>query len=129
MVKYDQVKLPAASRNRFGNLSDSSEQTELLQQTGRDSTADVSHYDGLTGFDSKHLSRINAHIGATDDDCLQSFQRLWKRRHRGSGLFVAFQHEVEVIHDDSPEELIWAATPAFSYNALDAGVDSRGPSD
>jgi hypothetical protein len=30
MVKNDQVKLLAASRNRFGNLSDPAEQTELL---------------------------------------------------------------------------------------------------
>jgi hypothetical protein len=124
MMKYDQVKLTAAARNRFGDLSDSSEQTELLQQTGRDSTADVSHYDGLTRLDSKHLTRINAHIGATDDDCFQSLQGSWKRRHRGSGLFVAFQHAVKVIHDDPPEEIILAATPASSYVTLDAGVDS-----
>jgi hypothetical protein len=84
MVKHDQMKLPAVSRNGSGNLSDSSEETELLQQTGRDSTADVSHYDGLTGLDSKHVHRINAHIGATDDDCFQSLQRLRKRWHRGS---------------------------------------------
>src|SRR5580698_5269817 len=129
MMKYDQVKLTAASRNSFGNLSDSSEQTELLQQTGRDSTADVSHHDGLTGLDSKDLSRINAHIGATYDHRFQSLQGLWKRRHWSSELFVAFQHEVEVIHDDSPQELILAGTPVFSYVVLDAGVDSRGPSD
>jgi hypothetical protein len=104
MMKHDQVKLLAASRNRSGNLSDSSEQSELLQQSRRDSTTDVSHYDGLTGLDSKHLSRINAHIGATYDYCFQSLQRLWKRWHWGSGLFVAFQHEIEVIHEDSPEE-------------------------
>jgi hypothetical protein len=129
VVEHNQVKFPAAARNRFGNLSDSSEQTELLQQPRRDSTADVSHDDGLTGLDSKHLSRINAHIGATDDDCFQSLQGLWKRRHRGSGLFVAFQHEIKAIHDDPPEEIMLAATPLHSYVALDASADSRGPSD
>jgi hypothetical protein len=76
------VKLTAASRNRSGNFSYSSEQAEFLQQTGRDTTAYVSHYDGLTGLDSKHLSRINAHIGASNDDCFQSLQGLWKRWHR-----------------------------------------------
>jgi hypothetical protein len=129
MMKHDQMKLPAASRNCFGNLSDSSEQTELLQQTGRDSTADVSHYDGLTGPDSKHLNRINTHIGATDDDCFQGLQSFRKRWHRGSGFFVAFQHEVKVIHDDPPEEIILAATPAYSYVTFDARVVSREPSD
>jgi hypothetical protein len=101
MVKYDQVKLPAASRNRFGNLSDSSEQTKLLQQPRRDSTADVSHDDGLTRFDTKQMCRIHAHVGATDDYRLQCLQSLWKRWHGGSELFVAFQHQVKVIHIDS----------------------------
>jgi hypothetical protein len=32
MVKHDQMKLSAASRNGLGNLSDSPEETELLQE-------------------------------------------------------------------------------------------------
>jgi hypothetical protein len=111
MMKYDQVKLPAASRNRSGDLSDSSEKAELLQQSWRDSTTDISHYDGLTGLDSKHVSRINSHVGAADDYRFQSLQRLRKRWHRGSGLFVTFQHEVKAIHSDSPEEMFLAAMP------------------
>jgi hypothetical protein len=117
MVKYDQVKLPAASRNGFGNLSDSSEQTQLLQQARRHSTADVSHDDGLTRFDPKHMCRIHAHVGATDDYRLQSLQRLWKQWHGGSELFVTFQHQVKVIHIDS------------SCISLDASVDSIRASD
>ena len=74
VVEHDQVKFPAVSRNRSGNLSDSSEQTELLQQRRRDSTADVSHDDGLTRFDSKHMCRIYAHVGATDNYRLQSLE-------------------------------------------------------
>jgi hypothetical protein len=97
-MKNDQVKLPAASWNRFGNLSDSSEKRKLLQQPRRNSTADVSQDDSLTGFDSKHISGIYAHIRATNDYRLQSLQRLGKRRHGGSGFFVAFQHEVKVTH-------------------------------
>jgi hypothetical protein len=92
VVKNDQVKLSAASGNRSGNLSDSSEQTELLKQAWRDSTADVSQDDGLTGFNSKHMSGIHAHIRATDDDSPQSLQRPRKRLHRGSGFSVAIQH-------------------------------------
>jgi hypothetical protein len=115
MMKDDQVKLSAASWNRFGNFSNSTEQTKLLQQVWRDSAANVSHYDGLTGLDSKHLSRINAHIGATDDDCFQGLQRLWKRGHRGSELFVAFQHEVKATHNDSPEGMLVAVTPTLSH--------------
>jgi hypothetical protein len=99
VVEHDQVKHSAAARDRSGNLTDSSEKTELLKQSRRDSTADVSQYDSLTGLDPKHLGRINAHIGATDDDCFQSLQRLWKRWHRGRGFFVAFQHKVEGIHE------------------------------
>jgi hypothetical protein len=112
MVEHNQVKLSAASRNRFGNLTDSSEESKLLQQSRRDSTADVSHDDGLTGFDSKHLRRVHAHIGATDDYRFQSLQGLRKHWHWGSELFVAFQHEVKVAHNNSPERMLVAATPA-----------------
>jgi hypothetical protein len=111
MMKYDQVKLSAASRNRFGNFPDSSEQHKLLQQCWRDSAADVSHDDGLAGFDSKHMRRVHAHIGATDDYRFQSLQGLRKHWHGGSELFVEFQHEVKVIHEDSPEESFEAVAP------------------
>jgi hypothetical protein len=63
--KSRSIRILQADASGFGNLSDSSEQTELLQQTGRDSAA-LSHYDGLTGLDSNDQSRIHTHIGPTD---------------------------------------------------------------
>jgi hypothetical protein len=70
VLKHDEVKLPAASSNLSGNLSDSSEQTQLLQQSRRDSAPDVTYYDGLAGLNSKYVSRVHTHISATDNDCL-----------------------------------------------------------
>ena len=81
VLKYDEVKLCSASRNLSGNLPDSSEQTQLFQQTWGDSPADIAHHDGLARFDSKYVGRIYTHIGATDDDRLYIWQRPRERRH------------------------------------------------
>ena len=70
VLKYYKVELPDASRNRSGNLTDSSEYTQLLQQPRGDSTADITYHNGLARFDSKYMSRIYAHISAIDDGCL-----------------------------------------------------------
>src|SRR5580704_9164116 len=96
-MKHDEMKLPSTPWNLCGNLADSPEQPQLLQQPGGDATADVAHQDGLTQFNSEYLCRIHAHISATDDDCLYIRQRPRKRRHKcarrrllSSKVFVMF---------------------------------------
>jgi hypothetical protein len=79
VLKYDDVKLSAPSGNPSGNLTDSSEQTELLQQPRGNSTTDVTDHDGLARFDSKYMSRIDTHISATDDQGLYVWQGPRKR--------------------------------------------------
>src|SRR5580704_12665677 len=103
------MELPAASRNRSGNLPDSPEQTQLLQQARRDSTANVSQHHGLARFNSKDVRRIHTHIRATDDDRLYTGHRPRKRGHESarSGLlnskfFVTLYEVVEITHADSP---------------------------
>ena len=81
VLKYDDVKLPAASRDLSGNLSDSPEHTQLLQQPWRDSTADVAHHDGFARFNSEYMSRVHTHVGATNDDRSYIRERLRKRGH------------------------------------------------
>ena len=68
VLHHDEMKLPATSSNRFGSFTDSSEKAQLLQQPWSNSTADVTHNDGLARFDSKYMSRIDTHISATDND-------------------------------------------------------------
>ena len=46
--KYDDVKFTAAAGNLPGSFADSPKQFQLLQQPRRDSTADVTHHDGLS---------------------------------------------------------------------------------
>src|ERR1700722_13994719 len=75
VLEDDEMKLPAASRNRCGNLADSPEHTQLLQQPWRDSTADVTHHNRFAGFNAKYMGRIDTHISATDNDCLHIRQR------------------------------------------------------
>ena len=53
------MKRTAASRNPAGNLTDSPEQTQLLQQPRGDSTADVAQHHHLARFNSKDMSRIH----------------------------------------------------------------------
>ena len=84
VLKYDDVKLSAASRNLSGNLADSPEQTQLLQQPRGDSTADVTDHDGLARFNSEDMSRVHTHISATNDDCLYIWQRPRKLGHQRS---------------------------------------------
>ncbi len=57
VLKYDDVKFTAAG-NLPGNFADSPKQSQLLQQPRRDSTADVTHHDGLSRLDSKYVSGI-----------------------------------------------------------------------
>src|SRR5580692_9519087 len=84
VLKYDDVKFPAASWNLSGNLADAPEQTQLLQQPRCNSTADVTDHDGLARLNSKYMSRINTHISATDYDGLHIWQRPRKRWHKGA---------------------------------------------
>src|SRR5262249_42449606 len=114
---YDNVKPPAASRDLFGNLADSSEQTQLLQQPGSDSTANITHHDCLARFDSKYMSRIHTHIGATDDDRPNIRQRPRKRGHQcarsrlpSGKILVAFQHGVKSAHGCPPSGVILGLT-------------------
>jgi len=58
VLKYDDVKFTAAAGNLPGNFADSPKQFQLLQQPRRDSTADVTHHDGLSRLDSKYVSGI-----------------------------------------------------------------------
>jgi len=53
--------------------------------------ADVAHYDGFARLNSNDLSRIDAHIRATDDDRLYIGQCAWKRghQHTRSGCWAA----------------------------------------
>jgi hypothetical protein len=79
VLHQDDVKLAAASRDLASNLTDSVEQTQLFQQPGRNSAADVPQHDGLARFDSEDMTRIRTHIGATDDDRLYIRHRPRKR--------------------------------------------------
>jgi hypothetical protein len=82
VLKYDEVKLTAAPRNLSGNFADPPEHSQLLQQSRRNSTADITDHDGLSRLNSEYVSRVYAHIRATDDDGLYAWQRTWKRRHK-----------------------------------------------
>jgi hypothetical protein len=82
VLKYDDVKFTAASKNLSGNFTDSSEKSQLLQQSRCDSAAEVTHHDGLPRLNSKYMSRVHTHIGATNDDRLYIGQRLRKRGHQ-----------------------------------------------
>jgi hypothetical protein len=77
-MKNDEVELSATSRNLAGNFTDSPKQPQLLQQSRRDSTADVPNYNSLPRSDAKHMSGIDAHIRATDDYCSHIRQRARK---------------------------------------------------
>ena len=106
MLEDDEMKLPATSRNRSGNLADSPEHTQLLQQPWRDSTADVTDHNGFPRFNSEYMSRVHTHIGATDNNCLHIRQRTrhkFARRRLASGkIFITFQHGVESGHIRCP---------------------------
>jgi len=69
-VSKNDVKFTAATGNLPGHFTDSPKPSQLLPQARRDSTADVPHHDGLSRLDSKHVSRIDPHIGTTNDDRL-----------------------------------------------------------
>jgi len=79
VLKYDHVKLPAASRNLSGNLTDFARVDPTAPTAPDDSTAHVTYHGGLARFNSKYMSRIHTHISATDDDCLYIRQRPRKR--------------------------------------------------
>jgi hypothetical protein len=82
VLKNYHVELPAPSRNLSSNLTDSPEETQLLQQPRRDSTTYITDYDGLALFESKYMSRIDTHISTPDDYCFHIGQRLRKRGHQ-----------------------------------------------
>jgi hypothetical protein len=50
VLKHDEMELPAASGDLSGDRANSHEQSQLLQQIWRDSSADVTDYDGLPGL-------------------------------------------------------------------------------
>ena len=79
VLEYDEVKFPAACRNTSRNFTDSPKHGQLLQQSWRDSTADVTHDNGFARFDSEYIGRIHTHVGATDDNCPYIQERLRKR--------------------------------------------------
>ena len=69
MLKDDEVKLPTPAGDRTSNLTDAPQQTQLLQQSWRHSTADIAHHHRLPRLKSKQIGRVHTHIGATNDDC------------------------------------------------------------
>jgi hypothetical protein len=107
LKNYD-VELPAPSRNLSSNLTDSPEETQLLQQPRRDSTTYITDHDGLARFDSKYMSRIHTHISAPDDYCFHIGHRPRKRGHQRNRsllcnkISVTFQHAIETVHADPP---------------------------
>ena len=69
MLKDDEVKLSTPAGDRASNLTDPPQQTQLLQQSWRHSTADIAHHDRLPRLKSKQIGRVHTHIGAANDDC------------------------------------------------------------
>jgi len=69
VLKDNEMKLSAASWDFPGNLADSPEQSQLLQQPWCDSTADITYHDGFARFDSEYMSRIHTHTSAANNDC------------------------------------------------------------
>jgi hypothetical protein len=109
VLQNDEVKRSASSWSLSGDLTDSPEKAQLFEQHRGDSTADVADHYRLARCYSKYVSRIDAHVCATDDECLYIRHRPWKRRHQRSGggllrgeFFVAFQDAVEGAHGGSP---------------------------
>src|ERR1700733_946684 len=105
MLKDDEVKLPTPAGDRVGNLTDPPQQTQLLQQSWRHSTADIAHHHRLPRLKSEQIGRVHTHIGATNDDCFQVWQRLRKPGHQGMLLrlldskdLVALKHKIKTIH-------------------------------
>src|SRR5262249_3019315 len=111
------VNPPPPSRDLFATLPVSPDQPHLPQQPGSDSTANITHHDCLARFDSKYMSRIHTHIGATDDDRPNIRQRPRKRGHQCARsrlptgkILVAFQHGVKSAHGCPPSCVILGLT-------------------
>jgi hypothetical protein len=69
VLEDDQVEVCAIARSHSGDLADLSEQGELLEQSRCDAAANVTHHNGFTSFQAKHVGGIDAHVGATDYEC------------------------------------------------------------
>jgi hypothetical protein len=87
MLKNDDVELPAAAGSFSGDLADPPQHSDLLDQTRRDPTTDITHHNSFAQLDSKHVCRVYPHIGASNNERLLQADSLeakasvcpWKR--------------------------------------------------